>query len=158
MKKVLKVLSIIGLLFSVNSQAALVNFELTGNIDLLFFDPFGGLTNTISATGSFEGNLLTTGTDTIYLTDLVITAGNATFFDTASTNLVLDGSNMFLGLNYTSPMGDLVSIGSSFSSNSDFMGAWDAASYSTSTVPVPAAAWLFGSGLIALVGFVRRKK
>lgn len=27
-----------------------------------------------------------------------------------------------------------------------------------SPVPVPAAAWLFGSGLIALVGFVRRKK
>ena len=29
---------------------------------------------------------------------------------------------------------------------------------SVSTVPVPAAAWLFGSGLIGLVGFARRKK
>ena len=28
----------------------------------------------------------------------------------------------------------------------------------TSTVPVPAAVWLFGSGLIGLVGFARRKK
>jgi len=27
-----------------------------------------------------------------------------------------------------------------------------------STVPVPAAAWLFGSGLIGLVGLARRKK
>ncbi|MDH5387719.1 MAG: VPLPA-CTERM sorting domain-containing protein [Gammaproteobacteria bacterium] len=27
-----------------------------------------------------------------------------------------------------------------------------------SAVPVPAAAWLFGSGLIGLIGFVRRKK
>jgi len=27
-----------------------------------------------------------------------------------------------------------------------------------SAVPVPAAFWLFGSGLIGLVGFARRKK
>jgi len=31
-------------------------------------------------------------------------------------------------------------------------------SESISTVPVPAAVWLFGSGLIGLVGFARRKK
>ena len=30
--------------------------------------------------------------------------------------------------------------------------------YIVSAVPVPAAAWLFGSGLIGLVGFARRKK
>jgi hypothetical protein len=29
---------------------------------------------------------------------------------------------------------------------------------SVSTVPVPAAAWLFGSGLLGLVGVARRKK
>jgi len=29
---------------------------------------------------------------------------------------------------------------------------------SVSTVPIPAAVWLFGSGLISLVGFARRKK
>ncbi|VAW14734.1 hypothetical protein MNBD_BACTEROID05-118 [hydrothermal vent metagenome] len=28
----------------------------------------------------------------------------------------------------------------------------------TNTVPIPAAVWLFGSGLIGLVGFARRKK
>lgn len=33
-------------------------------------------------------------------------------------------------------------------------GAW----VSVSTVPVPAAVWLFGSGLICLIGFARRKK
>ena len=31
-------------------------------------------------------------------------------------------------------------------------------SFSVSTVPVPAAAWLFGSGLIGLIGLARRKK
>ena len=30
--------------------------------------------------------------------------------------------------------------------------------YSVSSVPVPAAIWLFGSGLIGLIGFARRKK
>jgi len=30
--------------------------------------------------------------------------------------------------------------------------------YSLSSVPVPAAAWLFGSGLIGLIGFAKRKK
>lgn len=30
--------------------------------------------------------------------------------------------------------------------------------YKPASVPVPAAAWLFGSGLIGLVGFARRKK
>ncbi|MCW9006033.1 MAG: VPLPA-CTERM sorting domain-containing protein [Gammaproteobacteria bacterium] len=28
----------------------------------------------------------------------------------------------------------------------------------TTVVPVPAAVWLFGSGLIGLAGFARRKK
>jgi len=28
----------------------------------------------------------------------------------------------------------------------------------TTPVPVPAAAWLFGSGLLGLIGFARRKK
>ena len=31
-------------------------------------------------------------------------------------------------------------------------------SYDVSTVPVPAAVWLFGSGLLVLVGMARRKK
>ena len=36
--------------------------------------------------------------------------------------------------------------------------AWAVHSGDVSAVPVPAAVWLFGSGLIGLVGFARRKK
>ncbi|MDH5191737.1 MAG: VPLPA-CTERM sorting domain-containing protein [Gammaproteobacteria bacterium] len=36
--------------------------------------------------------------------------------------------------------------------------AWAVKPGDVSTVPVPAAVWLFGSGLIGLVGFARRKK
>ena len=35
---------------------------------------------------------------------------------------------------------------------------WGSALYRVSAVPVPAAVWLFGSGLLGLVGMVRRKK
>ncbi|OGI54878.1 MAG: hypothetical protein A3E57_03205 [Candidatus Muproteobacteria bacterium RIFCSPHIGHO2_12_FULL_60_33] len=42
----------------------------------------------------------------------------------------------------------------------DFIYAWAVHSgdVGASTVPVPAAAWLFGSGLVGLIGFARRKK
>jgi hypothetical protein len=34
----------------------------------------------------------------------------------------------------------------------------DDVTFGVSAVPVPAAAWLFGSGLIGLIGIARRKK
>ena len=34
---------------------------------------------------------------------------------------------------------------------------YDLAFHVVSTVPVPAAVWLFGSGLLGLIGFARRK-
>ena len=40
--------------------------------------------------------------------------------------------------------------------NGDY--AWAVQSGDISAVPVPAAVWLFGSGLIGLAGFDRRKK
>jgi hypothetical protein len=36
--------------------------------------------------------------------------------------------------------------------------AFDNFSPSTAAVPIPAAAWLFGSGLLGLAGMARRKK
>lgn len=37
-------------------------------------------------------------------------------------------------------------------------GLFDNLSYATTTVPVPGAAWLFGSGLLGLVGIAKRKE
>jgi len=49
--------------------------------------------------------------------------------------------------------------GSQVSSNkNNSFSAWAVQSGDVSTVPVPAAVWLFGSGLLGLVGVARRKK
>lgn len=42
--------------------------------------------------------------------------------------------------------------------NGNGFNAWAVQSGDVSAVPVPAAAWLFGSGLVGLVGFARRKR
>ena len=49
----------------------------------------------------------------------------------------------------TSPYGD---------ASSDSTVYFDNVSISTSAIPIPAAVWLFGSGLIGLIGVARRKK
>lgn len=43
------------------------------------------------------------------------------------------------------------------STNSSVIGAWDSNANIT-VIPVPAAVWLFGSGLLCLAGIVRKKK
>jgi hypothetical protein len=42
--------------------------------------------------------------------------------------------------------------------NGGIDGGTELINYSPSTVPLPAAVWLFGSGLIGLIGIARRKK
>ena len=74
--------------------------------------------------------------------------------ETPTTQMVLNNGN-FAALNYTSPLGDFVSINLSFASGTDLLGHWDATTFTV--VPVPAAVWLFGSGLLGLVGVARRK-
>jgi hypothetical protein len=46
----------------------------------------------------------------------------------------------------------------SVSLKSDNVNSWAVHAGNVSAVPVPAAVWLFGSGLIGLVGLARRKK
>lgn len=71
-------------------------------------------------------------------TDDVLDSANAWIFDFAR----------FFGSNYQAPAGKNLS---------NFL-AWAVHSGDVAVVPVPAAAWLFGSGLLGLVGVARRKK
>ena len=54
-------------------------------------------------------------------------------------------------------LGDFVSY-NSFRDYQTNLPAQPYASFALCSVPVPAAAWLFGSGLIGLIGIARRKK
>lgn len=73
------------------------------------------------------------------------TLPNNTWFATSIT-FVATSSSHYLGF-----------AANSVSGGNTFLGI-DGVSISTTTVPIPAAIWLFGSGLLALVGISRRKK
>lgn len=149
-------------------NAALVNFELTANVDYAFPNVFGlSGSDTITATGVFDDSLLTGGADDIDFSSVVnnmtLFVGSETLTDADAVGgggtLSLDG-NAFVGLAYTSvTYGHFVSIGTSIvADNNNVVATWDGASFSMTPVPVPAALWLFGSGLLGLVGIARRRR
>lgn len=95
-----------------------------------------------SMTIDVNGTLLTASDDTGYGTGigpyLTFTSGTLTDFDFQKTSAPAFNSSFV----YFDDFGDL-------------FGAWD--SLTLTAVPVPAAVWLFGSGLLGLVGVTRRK-
>ena len=164
------------LLFSLgNAQAAMVNFTIIG--DVLSGNEFApnafGLTagDTITAYGSFETDDLVGGAgiisfDTGSGNSLTIDVGTATYFASDDIFFGSGGPTIELtGLNLVTGLATLVdfdffasdaSFNSNFTSFDDFdqmFGDWR----TEVVVPVPAAAWLFGSGLLGLVGLARRK-
>ena len=159
------------------AQAALVNFTLTGEVDaaadsgnvfgLDFFD-------TITATGTFDDSVLSSGTGTISFgsgsgNSLTLNVGTQTFsaadddgYATGFPQLSLN-AGAFSGFNFAtsfSTMSWFDSQGPWFDGEDDdfnlVSGTWINFE-TTAVVPVPAAVWLFGSGLLGLVGIARRK-
>lgn len=162
------------------AQAALVNFTLTGDVDTVA-DPgnvFGlNLGDTITASGTFDDAVLTGGTGNISFGDgsgnsITLNVGSITYiasddYDFGSGYPILSlVSGGFDGLNFgTDPYATISfdSLDFVFDGYQDegftltLSGTWDGASFQMSPVPVPAAVWLFGSGLLGLVGIARRK-
>jgi len=166
---VLKRASLVAALFcvSIGAHAALVNFQLSGDVQAAVGNPYGlSVGDTILATGTFDDSVLVGGSGTISFADSInnmsIYVGDTTYTDLSivgDAQLTLSAS-AFVGLDFTSTdNGSFVSIVGSFvGGNNNLAGSWDAASLQMSPVPVPAAAWLMGSGLVALAGFVRCKR
>ncbi|TCK17584.1 putative secreted protein [Thiogranum longum] len=185
MKTLLK-LALAGLFFGGSvANAALVNFTIDGtvNTDPLVSDPsFNGTALgdlTLSASGQFDDSAFTgPGEGTILFNNLsgnslTILFGGLSFLNSADVNytstdpslaprLSLSGGAL-TELNYggnagssslTSVLLNVDAIDDSF----NFVNAtWTGITLTPTAVPVPAAVWLFGSGLLGLVGVARRK-
>ncbi len=161
------------------SQAALVNFSMTGNVDYAEAGNAFGLLepDTITATGVFDDAALSGGTGTVSFdagsgNSLTITVGSVVLTEADDDLFGAGGAS----IGFFGGVPDDVNFAASFSEFSYFdslfdffdaqddagfliSGTWDVNSFSTSTaVPVPAAVWLFGSGLLGLVGVSRRGK
>jgi hypothetical protein len=121
-----------------NPSGVNIPFTLTGTIEN--FDASGNAGGLISLTGSGGVNAIATVMD------------ESTSFDFSGVfipggvyelQVIIQGNSESLG---PPPFGDVFQ---SSSGNYDFV---------LSTVPIPAAVWLFGSGLLGLIGVSRRKK
>ena len=102
----------------------------------IFFDNFGG-----AAIGSTDGTIPSFDTTYVAFIDSMNLFGTDELLEFSSSfNETLNGWEVVQGV-----------------TRADVGGATDRAYYTVSAVPLPAAAWLFGSGLIGLLGFARRK-
>lgn len=167
--------------------AATVDFSINGDITLNSSTTVnGGSTGVISnmASGSFDNTSFTTGyiddgmggilnleINIFTLSSIDINATPLAFnlagHDGSAPTIAFKASdNSFVYIEYADvnpgPQNfiSLSDAGHSFngldSAHSYFQGEWVINSYSP-TVPVPATVWLFGSGLIGLIGIARRK-
>jgi hypothetical protein len=162
-KPALSSLTAVLMLFSLGTvNAALVNYEIEGTV--LSGNEFGdpnafnlAAGDIILATGVVDDSLFGAGTNTA-----LFGSGNTLSIDVNGT-IFTDADDPGASLTFTDGAlfdFDFTTSGfnSSFTFFDDFdlmLGEWGAVT--TTPVPVPAAVWLFGSGLLALTGIGRRK-
>lgn len=168
------------------AQAAMVNFTVSGYVDSASAPTFGlDIGSTITASGTFEANAVSTSPYTVYFDSahtgntMTIVAGTLTLNQTQDDSyasggfpkITFDNSGNFLGIDFHVGFVDYSAF-DSYSSNlpnpSTFImndanfntvaGTWTASTFAMTPVPVPAALWLFGSGLLGLVGLTKRKQ
>lgn len=147
-----------------------INVNIENNIPIeLTFDPLSALfeninINLINITGAAWSNL-TIEYNTIdpYASvqlglSVLDTGGSTATIDEILSNSVT-GAPSGLALSFAPPESSFVNIvGSANRTDLYNLTSPYSITISTSAVPVPAAVWLFGSGLIGLMGFARRKK
>ena len=176
--------AILGMLLLVvasNTHATLVNYTITG--DVIFGDEYGytnafGLTEfeTITATGIFDDSVLTGSTGTVLfgagsgntmtlnVGTTVFSASNDIEYDLGAPELEflagdLFGFDILIYNGVNDATADFSSFFLGFDDLDGLYGEWQTTVVFSpvSAVPVPAAVWLFGSGLLGLIGFAKRK-
>ena len=163
------------------SSAALVEFSVDGEITSATAGNIFGLSigESITAFGEYDDSTIGAGVIAVEFrsafNNMQITVGSTTYTDAmdelgGADLYFLDG--IFDGLDYKALDGNFDSWGSlgELDANNnlleDFTGSgiggfWTASSFQVSpisNVPVPAAVWLFGSGLVLLSGLARRRQ
>ncbi|HEY9202134.1 MAG TPA: VPLPA-CTERM sorting domain-containing protein [Gammaproteobacteria bacterium] len=149
------------------AQAAQVNFQLTGYVDYVGpANPFSLSTgDSIYASGTFDDSTLLSGTGVIDFSgagnDMTITVGSMALTDEMD---IFGGANLslFMGdfdsLDYSTGDGTFDSFLDSFIGDGSLTGTWVTSSFEVTPVPLPAAVWLFGMGLLSLAGFARKRR
>jgi len=133
------------------------------------FDPFVLDGDIISASltlraGSFDSDNSVDGQNQIFLDGLLVDTAFIDGFSTANSNLVetrtIDLDMAFFALLADGNVSLLGTVISEASGSGSFQVDFLRLDITTApaVVPVPAAAWLFGSALLGLFGFSRRKK
>jgi len=145
-----------------NSRQFLGSIDALGNISLTTtgllaaFSDFPSLVDEAWNIDNFNG---ITGAGT----NPVLNPPNSnTAYDAFSTGSATNAAGTISGAAYDGSTAILVKGGTLGSQWGGFFGAqyfevWNV-SFIPATVPIPAAAWLFGSGLIGLIGVARRKR
>ena len=161
------------------AQAATYNYTITG--DVMFGDEYSpnayNLTGgeTITATGTFTANLGTLGSETgtvsfatgsfntmtIDLNGTLLYAANDDGYGGGTGPSLTFGSGNLTDFDFLkTSLPSFRSFGMGFDDLDQLYGEWTSLNLTVvpTVVPVPAAVWLFGSGLLGLVGIARRKK
>jgi hypothetical protein len=168
------------------AQAEMINFTLSGIVDYARFDQNGNYFNTyyapspddirvgdlVTATATFDDNLISPFGNSLIDIDITVQVGDTTFTNSDEifndpmfkfyngyfTGLIFDATYDGFDTNFSGIPGDLALDFAGKSHNGTYLtyeGHWTG--IQVSAVPVPAAVWLFGSGLLGLVGVARRK-
>ena len=122
-----------------------------------------GSTSANNGVGPVDGDFLTLDAVHAFSLDF-LSSGNPqtiSIFDLGGSLLdsVLTPAGGFFGLISDTSIGRFLIVNGEFSpGNNDRFFIDNFSAYSVSPIPVPAAVWLFGTALIGLVGFSKRRK
>jgi hypothetical protein len=153
---------------SINTaHAAMVQFTLEGEISYADQTNMFGLSagDIVTAAGVYDDAPLGPGSVFIQFAtaynNMDINIGNTLFTDAMDTIGGADlyfTNGVFEGLDYEATDNSFDSWGYLFFTGYGIEGYWTQTSFHTTVIPVPAAVWLFASGLFLLGGMARRKQ
>lgn len=171
----------------VDASSGTSDLTLTSNNTVLASFLFGGITGSFYLDGTGMGTLVDNGNgsgewsmdiplyaewggNTFNFSDLILSTSTSHTYNTAVYDIfgdiVGDTTQVISGISMDYETGDAFLVGQStlveqghpFNGMRITLGMYGNDPVFVSAVPVPSAVWLFGSGLIGLVGFARRKK